>query len=69
MSVCMKDEVNCGVVDWVKRNTLKWFIHVERMGSKEFVRKVYESELRGHNRRGKPLGRWKDRVEYLGEKY
>ncbi len=35
--------VNCGVVEWVKRHTLKWFGHVERMGSEEFV-KVYESE-------------------------
>ncbi len=38
------------------------------MGSEEFV-KVYESKLEGPNRRGRPLGRWKDRVEeYLGER-
>ncbi len=31
--------------------------------------KVYESELEGPYRRGKPLARWKDRVEeYLGER-
>ncbi len=42
--------------------------HVVRMGSEEFV-KVYESELEGPNRRGRPLGRWKDRVEeHLGER-
>lgn len=30
---------------------------------------VYMSELEGVNRRGRPLGRWKDRVkEYLNEK-
>ncbi len=34
----------------------------------EFV-KMYESELEGPNRRGRLLGRWKDRVEeYLGER-
>ncbi len=67
MSTCAKDK-NCGVVEWVKRNTLKWFGHVERLGSEEFV-KVYESELKGPKRRGRPLGRWKDRVqEYLGER-
>ncbi len=33
-----------------------------RMKSGEFV-KVYESQLEGPNRRGRPLGRWKDRVE------
>ncbi len=61
--------VNCGVMEWVKRNTLKCFACVERMGSEEFVKIVYESELNGPNRRGRPLGRWKDRVEeYLGER-
>ncbi len=53
----------------MKRHTLKWFGHVERMGSEEFVKKLYESELEGPNRRGGPLGRWKDRAEgYLGER-
>ena len=33
--------VNCGVVAWVKRNTLRWFRHIERMEDEEFVRKVY----------------------------
>ncbi len=43
--------------------------HVERMGSGEFVKKVYESDSEGPNRRGKPLGKWKDKVEkYLGER-
>ncbi len=31
--------------------------------------KVYESEVEGCDRKGRPLGRWKDRVEkYLGER-
>ncbi len=54
-------------MEWVKRNTLKWFGHVERMGSEEFV-KVYESKFEGPNRKGRPLGIWKDRVECLGER-
>ncbi len=32
--------VNCGVVEWLKRNTLRWFGHIERMGSEELVKKV-----------------------------
>ncbi len=53
---------------WVKRNPLKWFGHVERMVSEEFV-KVHKCELKDPNRRGRPLGRWKDKVEeYLGER-
>ncbi len=51
------------MVEWVKRNTLKWFGHVERMGSDGLVKKVYENELEGPYRSGRPLGRWKDRVE------
>ncbi len=40
----------------------------ERLRSGEFVM-VYESESEGPDRKGKPLGRWKDRVEqYLAER-
>ncbi len=62
--------VNSGVVEWVKRNsTLRWFGHNERMGSEEFVKKVYMSESVATNSRGRPPGRWRDRVkEYLCER-
>ncbi len=51
-----------------KENAMNRFGHVQRIGSKKFVKKVYESKLKGSNRRGRPLGRWKDRVEeYPGE--
>ncbi len=33
--------VGRGVVEWVKRSTLKWFSHIERIGNEEFVNKVY----------------------------
>ncbi len=55
--------VNCGVVEWVKRNTLRWFGHTERMNNEEFVKKVHVCQLVGPNSRGKPIGRWKDRVK------
>ncbi len=29
--------VKCGVVEWVKRNTLRWIGYIERMGSEESV--------------------------------
>ncbi len=39
------------------------------MNSEEFVKKVYVSEIEGPSRRGRPLGRWKDRVkEYMCER-
>ena len=60
--------VKCVVVEWVKRN-IRWFVHTERMKREEFVKKVYVSERVGCSQRGRPLGRWKDRVkEYLCER-
>ncbi len=53
----------------MKRNTLRWFGHIERKGSEEFVKKDYMSESVGPNSRGRPPGRWTDRVkEYLCER-
>ncbi len=51
------------VVEWVKSNTLRWFGHNERMRSEEFVKKVYMSKSMGPNSRGRPPGRWRDRVK------
>ncbi len=52
----------------MKRSTLKWLGHIERMENLEFV-KVYESSVEGPYRRGRPLGRWEDKVkEYVSEK-
>ncbi len=56
-------------MEWLKRNTLRWFGHTERMKSEEFVKKVYVSEIKGPGRRGRSLGRWKDRIkEYMSER-
>ncbi len=37
--------MSCGVVEWVKRNTLRWHGHIEKIGSQEFVKKMYMSEV------------------------
>ncbi len=37
--------------------------YIERMGSEEFVRKVHVSESVGPSSRGRPHGRWRDRVK------
>ncbi len=61
--------VKCEVVEWVKRNTLRWFEHIERMGSEDFVKKVHMSESVGPNSRGRPPVRWRDRAkEYICER-
>ncbi len=39
------------------------------MGSEEFVKNVYLSSVEGTNRRGRPFGRWEDRVrDYVNER-
>ncbi len=42
---------------------MKWFGHTERMKNEEFVKKVYMSSVEGSSRRGRPLGRWENRVK------
>ena len=46
----------------VDRKVLKWFGHVERMGSKRMTKRVYMSEVEGQRGRGRPPFRWKDGV-------
>ncbi len=42
---------------------------IERVENEEFVKKVYLSSVEGMTRRGRPLGRWEDKVkEYVSER-
>ena len=52
----------CGVWEWVKKKALRWFCHLERKKSVEFVKKVYVCEIMDL-RRGKPFVKWNDRVK------
>ena len=47
----------------MKKNTLRWFGYIKRKTSKEFVKKVYLSEVMGPRRRGRPVVRWKNWVK------
>ena len=38
------NRVKCGVMEWGKRNLLRWFGHVKKEKSEEFMKKVYVSE-------------------------
>ena len=46
----------------VDRKVLKWFGHVERMGSERMTKRVYVSEVGGDRGRGRPPFRWRDGV-------
>ena len=61
--------MKCGVLEWVKRNTLRWFGHFKRKQSQELVKRVYASETESPRRQGRSVVRWKDRVEeYVHER-
>ncbi len=46
-----------------RSETLKWFGHMERMEESKMTRRVYVSETEGGNVRGRPPGKWRDRVQ------
>ncbi len=59
----------CGVVEEVKRQTLKWFGHMEQMEDCKMTKTLYVSEIEGGNVRGRPTVKWRDRVqEYVKER-
>ncbi len=65
----MGERKKYGVVDEVKRQTLKWFGHVERMEEGKMTKRVYVSGIEGGNVRGRPPVKWRDRVqEYVRER-
>ena len=47
----------------IDRKVLKWFGHVERMGSERLTKRVYMSEVGGRRGRGRPPTRWIDGVK------
>ncbi len=58
--------MSCGVVEMVKRSTLRWFGHLERMDEREVTKRIYRSTIDAGNVRGQPPIKWKDRVmEYV----
>ncbi len=50
----MSEGKKCGVLEEVKRQTLKWFGHVERMKKSKMTRRVFVSEIEGGNVRRPP---------------
>ncbi len=53
----------------MKRQTLKWFGHMERMEEGKMTRRVYMSEIEGGNVKGRPSVKRRDRVQvYVTER-
>ncbi len=46
--------MSCGLVEMVKRSTLRWFGHLERMNKSELTKRIYKSRIDAGNVRGRP---------------
>merc|ERR1712002_1280818 len=53
---------NVGVSERMDQGVLRWFGHVERMGNERLVKRVYDSEVRGVRRMGRPRKSWMNGV-------
>ena len=47
-------EKKVSVSQRIDQGVLRWFEHVERMGDERMAKRVYESDVRGVRRRGRP---------------
>ena len=54
---------NVSVGQRMDQGVLRWFGHVERMGDDRMAKRVYESDVRGVRRRGRPRKCWMDGVK------
>ena len=45
------------------QGVLRWFGHVERMGNERLVKRVYDSEVRGVRKSGRPRKSWLNGVK------
>ena len=54
---------NVSVSQRIDQGVLRWFGHVERMGDERMAKRVYESNVRGVRRRGRPRKCWMDEVK------
>ena len=54
---------NVSVSQRIDQGVLRWFGHVERMGDERMAKGVYEFDVRGVRRRGRPRKCWMDVVK------
>ncbi len=54
--------MSCGVVKVVKRCTLRWSGHLERMGDSELTKRIHKSGTYAGNVREQPAVKWEDGV-------
>ena len=53
------------IVKWIKGQRISWLGHLERMEEDRMPKKIFNQELEGKRRRGRPRTRWKEEVEKI----
>jgi hypothetical protein len=51
------------IVKWIKGQRISWLGQLERMEENRMPKKIFNQELEGTRRRGRPRKRWKEEVE------
>jgi len=51
------------IVKWIKGQRISWLGHLERMEEVRMPKKIFNQELEGTRRRGRPRKIWKEEVE------
>jgi len=50
-------------VKWIKGQRISWLGHLERMEEDRMPKKIFNQELEGTRRRGRPRKGWREEVE------
>ena len=60
-------KADVSVMDRIKKGTLRWFGHVERMNEERSVKRIYDAKVNGRRSRGRPRKTWHDQVNQILE--
>jgi hypothetical protein len=51
------------IVKWIREQRISWIGHLERMEEDRMSKKIFNQELEGARRRGRPRKGWKEEAE------
>jgi hypothetical protein len=56
------------IQEYAERSKLRWYGHVNRMGDKRIVKRVYEATDKGKRPRGRPRKKWSEGLQEVTRK-
>ena len=51
------------IVKWIKVKRISWLGHLERMEEDRMPKKIFNQEMEGTRRKGRPRKGWREKVE------